>query len=241
MLLRNDVLHYAEPTPRNVRILWVAESGEVAYTFELGAQAALPQPARVSMLEADVRAQRARLLLVDPCPTPPLPTPLPPKYVDMQERAWAIVHELTANPPAIFRPRERARLVAACAARHGVSRQTIMRYLRRYWERAQTPLALLPDYANSGAKGKTRKASADVKRGRPRKAGSGPGVNADNHIRATFRAAVARYAATHDQFSRRAAYRQMLEDFFSEGELRAIPSFGQFNYWIEKDSAAKLA
>jgi hypothetical protein len=141
----------------------------------------------------------------------------------------------------LFRQRERSKMVAWAAAVHGVSRPTVMRYLRRYWERAQTVDALLPDYSNSGARGKTRSASADVKRGRPRKDGIHVGLNADEKVRATFRAAVDRYYATHDQFSRRAAYRQMLEDFFSDRGPDAVPTFGQFNYWIEKDVRVSAA
>src|SRR5205823_11827102 len=90
---------------------------------------------------------------------------------------------------------------------------------------------------NSGARGKTRGSSAGVKRGRPRKSGGHPGLNTDAEMRATFRAAVARHAATHPAFSRRAAYRQMLEDFYCGHPPGAVPSFGQFSYWLDKDDA----
>lgn len=241
MLLRNDVLHYAGPTTRAQRILWIDPSGEIAYTFELQTPGALPHPARLRMLEADVLARRARLLLVDPYAAPARLPGLPARQLQMQVRAWDIVGALAAYSPAIFQPRERARLVAASAALHGVSRQSVLRYLRRYWERGQTPEALLPDYGNSGGRGKTRVASIDIKRGRPRKPGSHPGLNVDAQVRATFRAAVARYAATHAEFSRRAAYRQMIEDFYSDRDAAALPTFGQFSYWIEKDVPVSLA
>jgi hypothetical protein len=235
MLIRNDVLHYDAPVPHTLRILWIDAAGEIAYTFKLKTPGALPQPARVGMLAADVRAGRARLLLVDPCAVRRAHA-APPKHLQIQARAWDIVRPLVAEQPAIYRTGDRILLLAAAAAAHGVSRPTVMRYLRRYWERGQNAEALLPDYVNSGAPGKTRVASAGIKRGRPRKAGS-PGLNADAAIRATFHAAVARYAATHEQFSRRAAYRQMLEDFFGDRDPGAIPTFGQFNYWIERDAA----
>ena len=38
------------------------------------------------------------------------------------------------------------------------------------------------------------------------------------------------------RFCRRAAYRQMIAEFFAERGADALPSFGQFNYWIEKDA-----
>jgi hypothetical protein len=235
------VLHYDGPTARALRILWIDPAREIAYTFELAAPAALPQPARLRMLEADVLTRRARLLLVDPYAAPARIAAPPDRYLQMQQRAWEIVGALAPDTPAIFKPRQRARLIATCAALHAVSRQTVLRYLRRYWKRGQTPDALLPDYGNSGGRGKTRAASSDIKRGRPRKAGSHPGLNADQQVRATFRAAVARYAATHAEFSRRAAYRQMIEDFFGDRDAEAVPTFGQFSYWIEKDRPVSLA
>ena len=56
-------------------------------------------------------------------------------------------------------------------------------------------------------------------------------------MRATFRAAVARYTATHPEFSRRAAYRQMLQDYYRDRPPADLPSFGQFSYWLDKDGA----
>ena len=236
MLLRNDLLQYSEPHARTVRILWIDREHTVAYIFELNAKGAQPEVAPLHTLVADVHARRAQLLLIDPYQPPAQRRVLPAKHLEVQARAWQVVSALTASEPTIYQPRQRGRLVGAYSALHGISHPTIYRYLRRYWERGQTVDALLPDYGNSGARGKTRGSSADVKRGRPRKSGSHPGLNADPEIRQTFRAAVARYAATHAEFSRRAAYRQMIEDFFREREADALPTFGQFNYWIEKDS-----
>ena len=240
MLLPNDVVKYAAPDTRVLRILWIDAQQEVAYTFDLNHRTAVPRPARVLMLQADVQTRRAQLLADDPLP-PRARDGVPAKHRALQARAWDMIAPLVAQLPDIFQSRERAQLVAARAAACGASRATLLRYLRRYWERGQTPDALLPDYMNSGAPGKTRAANAHVKRGRPRKAGCHPGLNADQQIRATFRAAVARYAATHDRFSRRGAYRQMLEDYFREREPDAVPTFGQFNYWIEKEPIGAAA
>jgi hypothetical protein len=190
-------------------------------------------------LADDVLGRRARLLLHDPYAAPPAPPELPAKHRALRDKAWAIVASLQAEGPALYQPRARAALVACCAQAHGVSRPSVLRYLRRFWERGQVIDALLPDYGNSGAPGKTRGASAGVKRGRPRKDGLHPGLNVDAATRATFRAAVARYRASHADFSRRAAYRQMLAEFYAGCEPGAAPSYGQFSYWLERDGAAR--
>jgi hypothetical protein len=235
MFLPNDVVEYAHP-PRTFRLLWIDPLPGLAYVFELGLPHALPRGVALQELADDVTAGRARLLAHDRFRAPPAPPGMPQKYRDLQAKAWAIVSSLQAAVPALYRPQERAALVARCALAHGVSRPSVLRYLRRFWERGQTPDALVPDYANSGARGKTRSADG-AKRGRPRLAGDAPGLNIDAGTRATFRAAAARYAAIHAGFSRRAAYRQMLDDFFPGRPPAELPSFGQFSYWLDKDGA----
>jgi hypothetical protein len=242
MFLPNDVIQYAAPL-RTLRVLWIDRERGLAYTFELGLPHSQPRTATLQALTEDVQSQRARLLPEDPYAAPPAPPLLPQKYRDLQAKAWDIVGSLQARAPALYQPRERAAMVARCAEEHGVSRPSVLRYLRRFWERGQTIDALLPDYGNSGARGKTRGASEGVKRGRPRKSGDHPGLNIDAATRAVFRAAVARFGATRGgaPFSRRAAYRQMLADFYEGRAPGAVPSFGQFCYWLDKDGAPAAA
>ncbi len=236
MFLPNDVIEYFAPQ-RTVRVLWIDRARALVYTFELGQPYAQPQAATLQSVAGEVLARRARLLLHDPYAAPPPAPLLPQKHRDLQARAWAIVHSLQAEVPALYEARERAALVARCAETHGVSRPSVLRYLRRFWERGQTPDALLPDYGNSGARGKTRGANEGVKRGRPPKAGQPPGLNIDAATRATFRTAATRYRVTHPAFSRRGAYRQMLDEFYRDREPGAVPSFGQFSYWLDKDGS----
>jgi hypothetical protein len=237
MFLPNDVIQYAA-AQHTVRVLWIDRPCGLVYTYELGLAHAQPRSMALQALADDVLAGRARLLLHDPYAAPPAPALLPQKHRDLQARAWAIVRSLTTQVPALYAPRERAAMVAQCAEAHGVSRPTVLRYLRRFWERGQTIDALLPDYGNSGARGKTRGANDGVKRGRPRKDGQHPGLNIDAATRATFRSAVTRYRVTHPSFSRRGAYRQMLDEFYRGREPGAVPSFGQFSYWLDKDGTA---
>jgi hypothetical protein len=240
MFLPNDVIQYAD-TGRTIRVLWIDRPRGLAYTFELGQAHALPCCLALQALADEVLAGCAQLLLQDPYAAPPAPDLLPRKHRDLQARAWAIVSSLQAGVPALYEPRARAAMVAQCAAAHGMSRPSVLRYLRRFWERGQTPDALLPDYGNSGARGKTRGANEGIKRGRPRKAGQPPGLNIDAGTRATFRTAVTRYRVTHPAFSRRGAYRQMLDEFYRGREPGAVPSFGQFSYWLDKDGTAASA
>jgi hypothetical protein len=238
MFLPNDVIHYPAPQ-RLVRVLWVDRGRGAAWVFELGQPHALPQACALKRLAGDVLDEHARLLQHDPYAPAPPACPPPASHLALQAKAWAIVAVLQAQVPELYDARARAAMVAECASQSGVSRASVLRYLRRFWERGQTMDALLPDYGNSGAPGKTRAATAGVKRGRPRKSGEHPGLNIDAAIRATFSAAVARYRALHPVFSRRACYLRMLDEFYGGCEAGAIPSFGQFAYWLNKDGAAQ--
>jgi len=221
MLIRNDVLLYAGPSSRAVRILWIDPGQTMTFTFALGVPGAWPTLTPLRLLEADVRNRRARLLLLDPyAARAPASAPTLAQLA-ARARARGVIDALTSSNTAVFNAQERRRLVADVAAANGLSTATVHRYVRRYWEGGQTPDALWPDDAGAP---ETRRQS------------SRRSAHAEPEARSTFRMAVARYASTHDAFSRRAAYRQMLEDFYPERTLDTLPTFGQFNYWIDKDA-----
>lgn len=234
MLEKNDLLQYPGTLGHTVRIVWIDEAQSLAYTFQLGKKNALPEKACVSDLLDDLASGRACRASDPYLPVASL-SDLPHKHLALRDRAWSIICGLPLDQLALYQPRTRGTLVTDHSVLHGVSYPTVYRYLRRYWERGQHADALLPDYCNSGAPGKTRGSRANIKRGRPTKSGQ-RGLNADAEIRLTFRAAVTRYAEQHAGFCRRAAYRDMIVEFFKECSDDALPSFGQFNYWIEKDA-----
>lgn len=221
MLIRNDVLLYAGPSSRAVRILWIDPSQTFTFTFALGVAGAWPTLTPLRLLEADVQNRRARLLLLDPyAARAPAAAPTLAQLAARQ-RASGVIDALTSSSSAVFNAQERRRLVADVTAANGLSAATVHRYLRRYWEGGQTADALWPD---------------DVAAPGSRRPGSRRSAHAEPEVRSTFRMAVTRYASTHAAFSRRAAYRQMLEDFFPERTIDTLPTFGQFNYWIDKDA-----
>ena len=226
MLIRNDVLLYAGPSSRAVRLLWIDPGHTMTYTFALGVPGAWPTLTPLRLLEADVQNRRARLLLADPyAARPPAMAPTLTQLA-ARDRARSVIASLTCSNAAVFNAQERRRMVAEAAAANALSAATVHRYLRRYWEGGQNPDALWPDEmaTQSGAKATSgRRARRGV-------------VQDEPDVRNNFRMAVTRYASTHSAFSRRAAYRQMLEDFYPERTIDALPTFGQFNYWIDKDA-----
>jgi hypothetical protein len=248
MLSRNELIEFAVPERRVLRILWIDPGRTEAYVFDVYARSGDAQRVSLASLDEALDAGEARRLEADPLAVLVNQELLPPKHLALRARAWAIIQELAGMEPAIYESRKRGALIAECMARHRVSHPTIYRYLRRYWQRGLTPNALLPDYANSGARGKTRASSEGVKRGRPRKNGENPGVNVDDAMRRIFRVASASYAPALERPTRRGMYEAMIRDFFSprsidpqtrrvwrEAPGEAVPTFGQFSYWLDQD------
>lgn len=187
MLLRNDLLEYGEPHTRTIRLLWLHPTQPVGFAIDTNAHDAAPELVQLSDLQSDSQSGLARLLAADPYLTIVEETSLPEPRKGRRDHAWQIVADLIRNEPEIYYPRHRAQKVAECVAAGLATRPTIYLYLRRYWQRGQTPNALLPDFAKSGGKGKVRIANVDIKRGRPRKLGELPGLNVDDDIRKIFR------------------------------------------------------
>ena len=111
------------------------------------------------------------------------------------------------------------------------------------------PNALLPDYFNSGAKGKTRHVG-EKKRGRPRKNEDvlGTGINVTDDIARIFNIAINKFFNNSNRATLTSTYNQMIKEFFTDDvggeqvikDTSEIPTFGQFQYWFNKQRDVKL-
>lgn len=138
--------------------------------------------------------------------------------------------------PHFYVPEIRASIMNRLIAEQGSTKQTFYRLLRRYWQRGQTPNALLPDYMNSGGKGKKR--SADKKLGRPRKYMPGIGAVIDVHIEKLFRIAIDRYLLTDKKHSFPYAHRKfksLYETYYPETPESEIPTNWQMLHFFKRE------
>jgi hypothetical protein len=170
-------------------------------------------------------------------------------YVAIQNNAWNLIKEAVKLEPDIYLKRKRGKIVQEIVNEYNVPAVSIYKYLKRYWQRGKTKVALLPDYFRSGAKGKERK-SGDRKRGRPKKTPcpSGEGINIDDNIKNIFRVVINRYYHTRQKNSFKLAYELMVREFFSEKIILEdgsekyrifpagkLPTLPQFRYWYKKE------
>jgi len=97
--------------------------------------------------------------------------------------------KLIIDDPLYFDPTIRSSRINEVIDAKKTTKQTLYKLIRRYWQRGQTPNTLIPDYKNSGGKGKKRAVKGN-KLGRPRKFMPGLGVAIDEQIERLFRIAI---------------------------------------------------
>ncbi|UZP03730.1 transposase [Clostridium botulinum] len=130
----------------------------------------------------------------------------------------------------------------------------VKRLFSRFWQRGMNKNALIPDYNNSGGRGKEKKLST-LKIGKPRKADYYgtifEGVNITDDIKKHFEISINKYYRNNKKANLKETYTLMLRDFYSDsykenGEIKhrvwdksRIPTYQQFYYWFKKNEDIK--
>lgn len=229
------------------RVLWIDEENFNAYTIQVNSEKGLPILRRVSEILDALEGNNAAKLENDTYMKFIREEEIPQKNKAIRDRAWNIIKTIVGeeNEPSVYKKHERAELIKHVQKEYGITSRAIYIYLRRYWQRGKNINALLPDYENSGGKGKERVAG-NKKLGRPRKYGTG--INVDEETKKIFRIAIKRYYQTSKKNPLSTAYHLMLKDFYSEDykivegikypvliDQNEIPSLSQFKYFFEKE------
>lgn len=141
------------------------------------------------------------------------------------------------DSPEFYLPKSRAKVIDEILDSNKSTKQTLYRLARRYWQRGQTLNAFLPDYKNSGAKGKKRQAK-DKKLGRPRVNKEGTGALIDEFTERLFRIAIDDYLVNEEQHSFPYAYRrfqEMYKNYFPDIEEAELPSNWQMMHFYKRE------
>jgi hypothetical protein len=253
MLLVNEVLEYVCFDSRQIRVLWISSKGDNVVTFEISNPKAFPVLVKLEVLLEEINEGKLKII-PDPLLNIANPTGVSDKSKSKRDRNWMLIRDIVNDVPAVFLKTKRHKLVSEAAKKNSMSHVGFYRLMRRYWARGQTINALLPDYKNSGGKGKQRIAtSSSAKRGRPVQFGSLPGMNTDESLKKLFRIAIQRrIAQLGGRFSLAAAYEDMVKDFFSdvvidENDEEIVllqkqyresgpPTYTQFYYWMSREA-----
>lgn len=246
------------------RIVWQHGDQRGVAIIDIRAKNALPELISRDEL-VDWLATRKAWLIDDPYAKPLLADAhLTKAERDRYSRAWDIIRELLDQAPYIFDARRRGRRLREVSKRTGYSTRTLLKWLRRAWQRGPVPQSLIPDFRRCGGKGQSRILGGDndgstedsgarstVKRGRPRRRGRGTGLNITTTLRKWMRQAWSRMSKTIHLGGLENAYLWLLATYFpNDVELvkfprrtkvkilnpDKVPTREQFRYYFKKEN-----
>jgi len=238
------------------RMLWIDSVNQRIVLIDIFDRAAMPYELSVGEL-ADAEEQGGvKVLKVDPYDVPLSLDDIPPKYRRRMERAWKLICPIVEIPNGgTFDHERRFQAICKVCAEFKVHKNSVYRYLKRFWKRGQKKIGLLPDYKNSGAPGKER-TPGTAKRGRPNKLtqedGIIRGINIGPHEKRFLAAGMKLFyedSTAPNSRSLRKAYAMTLERYFRRGmslkngvptpvhaPANEVPSLGQACYWYDRDT-----
>lgn len=227
------------------RLLWIDEVNVISYVIDIEDSKGVPRMFRIKEIYEGI-VQGLYIKLESPNIEQQILHKVNDKGLAIRDKAWSIIKDLVEEEPLIYTREWRGEQIEKLDSMKVCTKATAYKYLRKYWQGGMTINSLLPNYNNSGARGKSRE-SGDKKRGRPR-FGDIEGINVTEEIKAVFRKAIKKYYLSDKKNSFTHAYKMMIKEYFA-GDIRfeggkkyitildqnSIPTITQFKYWYEKE------
>ncbi|ABC33678.1 Tn7-like transposition protein B [Hahella chejuensis KCTC 2396] len=234
MFMPNDVYSWDQ---RRIRILW--SNRQAVFWIDIDDEGALPQIASKSDLEhllarADLKAITDPYLNVSMTPSKS-----GSKAEAVQEKAWAAIKDAVKAEPEIYQRKTRGELLNRVLGETGTTKQTVYRWLRRYWQFGMCKNALNGRYDLCGGVGKPK--SFESKRnGRMRTRSPGEGVPITDGIKSLFRIVIEKCLLNEGKYEFDYAYNQLLISYgvkipSTPEDLINVPTERQFKYFYQKE------
>lgn len=246
MIFINQVYQYVTNSKR-IRVIEIQES--YVFVVNIDTTSAMPIKELYTSLETDIK-QGELLAVSDPYAKAIPDAELTEVQINKRDQDWDIVKKfILPNMNELLQKKGRERKISEIVIQTGLGKTKVKKLLSRYWQRGMNKNALLPDYRNSGGKGKTKKLTKE-KVGRPRRITvSGEyqtGINITDEVKLQFEHAINKYYRATNNYTLKDVYHFVLRDFYSDrykenGEMKyrvweanRIPSYNQFYYWFKK-------
>lgn len=246
MIFINQVFQHISNS-RRIRVIEIQES--YVYVVNIDTTSAMPIKEIYTTLETDIK-QGELFAVSDPFAKAIPDDELTEVQINKREQDWDIFEEfILPNMINLLQKKGREQKISEIVEQSGLGKTKVKKLLSRYWQRGMNKNALLPDYTNSGGRGKTKTLTKE-KVGRPRKVTiSGEhqaGINITEEVKLQFEHAINKYYRKTNNYALKDVYHFILRDFYSErykenGELKyriweanRIPSYHQFYYWFKK-------
>lgn len=251
MITINSVFKYVEG--ERVRIIDIID--EYVYLINVDASTSMPKKELLRTIEEEIKANNL-ISIRDPFARLIDEKDLSNTQVSKRNEDWDFIMKYwTANKYDILDKNTRNKALMNIAISSSLSLSKVKKVFSRYWQRGLNKNALIPDYINSGGKGKEKKLS-DSKVGRPKKADYNgnviEGINITDDVKRHFSFVISKYYRKNNKISLKEAYDLVLRDFYSDtyrenGEIKykvwdkdRIPTYDQFYYWFKKNEDPKM-
>lgn len=158
MIYINQVLQYTADSQR-IRIIEIEES--YAYVVNIDTTSAMPKRELYSHLEIELE-QGELLRISDPFAKAIPDDELTSVQISKRDEDWATVENfILPNMKELLKKKGREVKIVEITAESGLGKTKVKKLLSRYWQRGMNKNAMLPDYANSGGRGKTKNLNND--------------------------------------------------------------------------------
>ncbi|MFG3613496.1 Mu transposase C-terminal domain-containing protein [Rummeliibacillus stabekisii] len=227
------------------RLLWIDEVYDFSYVIDIEDSKGVPKMFKMKEIYEGI-VLGTFIKLESPNTEKQLLHKMNEKGLAIRDKAWSIIKDIVKEEPLIYTREWRGEQIEKLVSMNVCTKVTAYKYLRRYWQEGMTINSLLPNYNNSGARGKLRE-GGDKKRGRPRLSDT-EGINVTEEIKAVFRKAIKKYYLSDKKNSFTHAYKMMIKEYFA-GDIHfkdgkkyikildqnSIPTLAQFKYWYKKE------
>jgi len=248
MITINSVFKYVDiEKEEKIRIIDII--GEFVYIVTLEQSTSMPRKELAESILQEINAEKL-VKIQDPFARVVDEKKLSELQISKRDSDWQIILKYWEdNKQELLEKRSRNDIFEKISSEVGVSVPKVKKLFNRYWQRGMSKNALLPDYINSGAKGKERNLSNN-KVGRPKKADYygqiEEGINITDEVKRHFDIAINKYFRRTEKISLKETYTLMLRDFYSDTykkestiehkvwDKSRIPTYNQFYYWFKK-------
>jgi hypothetical protein len=250
MITINSVYKYSEG--ERVRVIDIID--EYSYLINIDAITSMPKKELLRTVEEEIKANNL-ILIRDPFARAINEKDLSNTQISKRNEDWDFIIKYWAtNKYNILNKSTRNKTLMDISIASDLSLSKVKKVLSRYWQRGLNKNALIPDYINSGGKGKEKKLS-DSKVGRPKRVDYNgsviEGINITEDVKRHFSFVIEKYYRNNNKMSLKEAYDLVLRDFYSDayrenGEIKfkawdkdRIPTYDQFYYWFKKNEDPK--
>lgn len=246
MIYINQVLQYVKNLKR-IRVVEIEES--YVFIVDIDAHTSMPKKELYGTLATEIE-QKELLVIADPFAKIVIDSDLTEVQIQKREDDWETIQRYCLEYMGVLLQKSgRETKIKEIAERLNITPTKVKKLLSRYWQRGMNKNAMLPDYSNSGGKGRT-KAFKNAKAGRPRRVNINneyqTGINITEEVKVQIEHVINKYYRKKNNYSLKDVYNFMLRDFYSDrykenDELRyriwdatRTPSYHQFYYWFKK-------